>query len=46
MANITLNIPGSFTAAAALNGGTVSLKENSVHLDKLNEFEMIVLEEN
>lgn len=46
MASIELRIPGSFTNAKALNGGTVSLDGGAVHLDKLNDFEMIVLEEN
>lgn len=46
MADIALRIPGSFASARALNGGTVSLDDNGIHLNKLNEFEMIVLEEN
>ena len=44
MADIEITLPGNFAAAKALNGGNVTLKENAIHLDKLNEFEMIVLE--
>ena len=46
MTNIALHIPGSFANAKALNGGTVTMKDGTVHLDKLKEFEMIVLEDN
>ena len=45
MRDITLNIPGTFTAATALNGGKATINENGIHLDVLNNFEMIVLEE-
>ena len=34
-----------FAKAAALNGGHVTLDGNAVCLDRLNDFEMIVLEE-
>lgn len=44
MADIEITLLGNFAAAKALNGGNVTLKENAIHLDKLNEFEMIVLE--
>lgn len=45
MADIELNIPGSFKRAEALNGGQVSMENGIIHLNHLNEFEMIVLEE-
>lgn len=45
MTNIELHIPGSFANAKALNGGTVTLSDGTVLLNKLNDFEMIVLEE-
>lgn len=45
MADITLHIPGSFQSAQALNGGQAALGNGVIHLDRLNEFEMIVLEE-
>lgn len=44
MANIELYIPGNFGKAKALNGGTVTMGNGVIRLDKLNEFEMIVLE--
>ena len=46
MADIILIIPGCFREAKALNGGKATLENGSIHLDKLNDFEMIVLEEN
>ena len=45
MANIEIQLPGSIVTAKALNGGTALLKDNTIHLDVLKEFEMIVLEE-
>lgn len=45
MADIVLEIPGEFTAAAALNGGVVTLKDGKLYLNQLKDFEMIVLEE-
>lgn len=46
MVDIEIKLPGNFVAAEALNGGTAVLKDNTIHLDVLKEFEMIVLEEN
>lgn len=45
MADIKLTFPTGFAKAAALNGGHVTLDGNAVCLDRLNDFEMIVLEE-
>lgn len=45
MTDIELHIPGSFSSAAALNGGEAVLNGNTIHLNTLNDFEMIVLEE-
>lgn len=45
MADITLHIPGTFRSAQALRGGKVTLQNNTVQLDRLTDFEMIVLEE-
>lgn len=45
MTDIELNVPGSFKRAKALNGGQVTLENGSIRLNCLNEFEMIVLEE-
>lgn len=45
MADIEINLPGNFKNAEALNGGNATLKDNTIHLDVLKEFEMIVLEE-
>lgn len=46
MADIELKIPCRFTKVKALNGGEVTFDNGTVRLDKLNDFEMIVLEEN
>lgn len=45
MTDIKLNIPGSFKSAEALNGGLVTMENGMIRLNRLNEFEMIVLEE-
>lgn len=45
MADVEINLPGNFKNAEALNGGNATLKDNTIHLDVLKEFEMIVLEE-
>ena len=45
MTDIKLTLPGSFEKVVALNGGHVTLDGNTVCLDRLNDFEMIVLEE-
>lgn len=45
MADIEITLPGDYVSAQTLNGGTVALKNNTIHLDVLKEFEMIVLEE-
>ena len=46
MADIELHIPGSFQKADALNGGRVVIENGTIRLNKLGDFEMIVLEEN
>lgn len=45
MTQIELTLPQTFQSAKALNGGNVTLHANSIHLDMLHDFEMIVLEE-
>lgn len=45
MTDIELKIPGCFKAAEAFNGGLVTMENGAIHLDRLNDFEMIVLEE-
>lgn len=45
MGNIELKLPGRFKAAKALNGGVVTMEKGTIHLNQLNDFEMIVLEE-
>lgn len=46
MTGIELHIPGSFQKAEALNGGLKVLENGVLRLNELNNFEMIVLEEN
>lgn len=46
MTDIELKIPGCFKAAEAFNGGLVTMENGTIRLDRLNDFEMIVLEEN
>lgn len=46
MADIALHIPGHFVKAEALNGGQAVLENGVLHLNKLDDFEMLVLEEN
>lgn len=46
MTGIELHIPGSFQKAEALNGGLTVLENGVLRLNELNDFEMIVLEEN
>ncbi len=45
MTNIELHISGSFKRVEALNGGLVTIENSTIHLDLLNDFEMIVLED-
>lgn len=46
MTGSELHIPGSFQKAEALNGGLTVLENGVLRLNELNNFEMIVLEEN
>ena len=46
MADIELHIPGHFVKAEAMNGGQAVLENGVLHLNKLDDFEMLVLEEN
>ena len=46
MADIALHIPGHFLKAEARNGGQAVLENGVLHLNKLDDFEMLVLEEN
>lgn len=46
MTDIELHIPGCFKKAEALNGGRAVVENGVIHLNKLNDFEMIVLEDN
>ena len=46
MADIELHITGHFLKAEALNGGQAVLENGVLHLNKLDDFEMLVLEEN
>lgn len=45
MTDIKLNIPGCFKRAEALNGGETVVENGVIYLNKLNDFEMLVLEE-
>lgn len=46
MKDIELHIPGRFQKAEALNGGLADVENGVLRLNQLNDFEMIVLEEN
>lgn len=45
MTGIELHIPGCFKSAEALNGGLAVIENGVIRLNKLNDFEMIVLED-
>ena len=44
--DIELHIPGHFLKAEALNGGQAVLENDVLRLNKLDDFEMLLLEEN
>ena len=46
MTDIELHIPGHFLKAEALNGGQAVLENGVLRLNKLDDFEMLLLEEN